>query len=38
MEMLGDTKSGKVKPVYGNDDKHEALNCAALYALRFSFR
>jgi hypothetical protein len=30
MEVIVDAKSGKVKPVYGNDEKHEALNCAAL--------
>lgn len=30
MEVIFDGKSGVVKPVYGNDEAHEALNCAAL--------
>lgn len=30
MEVIYDAKTGAVKSVYGNDKKHEALNCATL--------
>jgi alpha-beta hydrolase superfamily lysophospholipase len=30
MEVIIDGKSGDVKAVYGNDEEHEALNCASL--------
>ncbi len=30
MEVITDGKSGVVKAVYGNDEEHEALNCAFL--------
>ncbi len=30
MEVVTDAKTGIVRPVYGNDEAHEALNCATL--------